>query len=405
MNDSAAAPSTPARPPRFVSRVGFGALLSLTMGIGPYVLYVLSTLAPAITRDLGLTRTQLGSLVTVSFGVATLFSVLSGGMSDRLGSRRLLFLLYGCTGVALAGIALGPTFGWLVAATALAGFSQSSSNPVTNRLVAKRVPAGHRGLLLGVKQSGVQMSQFFAGAVLPSAALVMGWRGAAGASVAFVVVGLVATWLLVPAEPPQPTPVVRGSSGRSRDPMIPWLAGYGLLIGIIVQGTNVYLPLYSFEELGFNQQLAGATAGVVGAMGIVARILWGRGAERLRTAVSPLLILAALSVAATSLLWGAASLGPVALWTGAALFAVSALASTVVLMLAVVRGVSAERTGRASGQVMLGLYAGFMIGPVLFGSIVDATDGYGAAWGLLTGCAATATVLCTTWWYRTQGES
>ena len=378
-------------------RLSFGGLLCLTMGVGPFVLYTLSVLAPLITRDLGLSRTELGGLVTISFAIATLTSVSSGGMTDRLGNRRALVVLHGLTAVSLIGLALGPTYWWLAAATALAGFSQSPSNPVTNRLIGQQVPAGRRGTLLGVKQSGVQMSQFFAGAALPSMALLLGWRGAAAASIAFVVLALVLTYKLVPAEVALPR---TGAGSHARPPLpavVPWLAVYGFLTGIVIQGGNVYLPLFSFEALGFGPQLAGATAGVVGGIGILGRILWGRRAERAATAVGPMLAIAVLSiVAVTSFLLSIVVGGPL-LWFGATLFALSALSSTVVLMMTVVRSIPSASTGRASGQVMLGVYSGFMTGPVVFGAVVDATDSYEAGWLLLLACSVAATVLCLVW--------
>ncbi|MFC7511967.1 hypothetical protein ACFQV4_23155 [Streptomyces thermocarboxydus] len=101
---------------------------------------------------------------------------------------------------------------------------------------------------MGVKQSGVQMSQFGAGLLLPSVALWWGWRGAALAAAVVAVAGLVMVRGAVPAVPPSPS---RGTGHRlaALPAGVWWLTGYALASGAAIQATNVYLPLYAFERL------------------------------------------------------------------------------------------------------------------------------------------------------------
>lgn len=379
-------------------RVAFGGLLAMSMGIGPLVPYILSALAPSIIQDLGLTRTELGTLATIAFAVATLGSSASGGLTDRLGTRRWLFILHGVAGLSLIGVAIAPGFAWLTVAMVLAGVPLAASNPVTNRLLGQQVPVGQRGLLLGIKQSGVQMSQAFAGALLPTVAVYVGWRAASLTGLVFVALALALSWVmsddrgerLPRSERPRGIP----------HPMVGWLAVFGLLVGMVIQGVNVYLPLYSFEVLGFSETQAGAVAGVIGGVGIPARIVWGRFAEHFRTAVVPMLVVASVSAVAVVLIWVSGVAGPVWLWAGVLLFSGATLPSTVVMMMAIVRGVDASRTGKASGQVMLGVYGGFMAGPVAFGAVVDLTDDYAVGFTALLACALGAVGVCAAWWRR-----
>lgn len=258
--------------------------------------------------------------------------------------------------------------------------------------------AGRRGILLGIKQSGVQASQFFAGAALPSIALVLGWRGATAASVILVLVGLLGTaWLVPQPKPGRVRPAVGAGGSYRSTPALIWLAGYGFLVGVVIQGTNVYLPLYSYEALDFSPRAAGFTAGITGIVGVFGRILWGRAAELFRTTRVPLLLLAIAATVAVALLAAAPLLGPLALWFGVVIFAISALASTVVLMVAVLRTVPSEAIGSASGRVMVGLYAGFTVGPITFGTLVDRSSTYLASWSLLIGCSLLTVILAAAW--------
>ena len=57
-------------------------------------------------------------------------------------------------------------------------------NKVTNKLITEQVPLGQQSAVMGVKQSGVQLAVFLAGATMPSAAASFGWRWAVAAAAA-----------------------------------------------------------------------------------------------------------------------------------------------------------------------------------------------------------------------------
>ena len=59
---------------------------------------------------------------------------------------------------------------------AVVGIGQTLANPATNKMIAHEVPPGRRGLITGIKQSGVQAGAFVAGVAFPAAAVAVGWR-------------------------------------------------------------------------------------------------------------------------------------------------------------------------------------------------------------------------------------
>jgi len=61
----------------------------------------------------------------------------------------------------------------------MTGPSHALSNPFTNRLIMDRLSAERRPEWVGLKQSGVQLSQAVAGLTFPVLAFHAGWQGIA----------------------------------------------------------------------------------------------------------------------------------------------------------------------------------------------------------------------------------
>ena len=162
---------------------------------------------------------------------------------------------------------------------ALAGaFSQASANPATNKLIAEDLPEGERGVITGIRQSGVQFGIFLGGVSVPSLAVALGWRGAYLVVAAIpLVFALVAIWA-IPSGPASERSHRERNRGRLPT-AIWWLAGYGFLSGF--SGAVVYfVPLYAEETLGWSVFVGGIAAAVVAFVAVPGRILWSRHAEQ-----------------------------------------------------------------------------------------------------------------------------
>jgi MFS family permease len=175
------------------------------------------------------------------------------------------------------------------------------------------------------------------------------------------------------------------------------LAVYALLMGFGVGAVSAYLPLYAVEELGFARGTAGLTAALMGFVGILARVGWGRRQDRTtKPVLRSLGTLAVGSVIATLAMATAATRASGLLWVGAALFGATAVAWNSLGMLSIVRDVEVSVAGRASGRVLLGFYVGFLVGPVSFGWAVD-HHGYAAGWAAVTAGFGLASALTLAW--------
>jgi predicted MFS family arabinose efflux permease len=383
-------------------RLSFAVTLLLAMGAGTFMQFSVGVLAPFLTDDLALSRTQLGSLLTVFFAVGATGSLFAGKLVDRFGGRAMVVAIFALSGVSVAGAGFAIDYPTLILAIAVAGMATALINPGTNQLIAVHLPRGEQGVLLGIKQSGVQVAATVCGALLPVAAETFGWRGAMMFSGAVLLLGVGATLLVVPA-PRGSSGVQRPSSEAPAGGFVAWMAAYGFIMGVGTAAVLSFVVLYAVEILEFSRTRAGLVTALIGAVSVVARVWWGLAAERMRTSTAPLLVVAALSVVGQVMIWGAQSMGEWVLWTGAIVFGATAASWNAVGMLAIVRELDPGVTGHATGIVQSAFYAGLLVCPIVFGWSVDVTGAYDAGWAGVTVAFIAATALVAAW-HATHGR-
>jgi len=359
--------------------------------------FAFGSLGPFLVDDFELSRSRLGLLTTLFFAVGGILSLVAGPMVDRFGGRTVMLGSFGIIGLALLAMAGAPSYSLLLVCAAFGGGSIAAANPTTNKLVAVHVPPGQRGVIMGVKQSGVQIGAFAAGAILAPLAVWLGWRVALLLTATVPLLGALGTVLVVPSDPKETTS--SESTNERRAPMnsaVWWLTAYAFLMGSGVSAVTAYLPLYAVERLDFSVQTAGAVAAAIGLVGIVGRIAWGFVSERRSGFVMPLLVMAVGAVASVLLLM-AAEESSAFVWLGALLLGATAVTWNSVGMLAVIATTGPAAAGRASGYVLFGFYGGFVASPLLFGTLVDRTDRYGIAWSIVAGIFVLAAAVIGAW--------
>jgi MFS family permease len=376
-------------------RFAFSSLLFLAMGAATFTASSLGILATFIIDDLSISRTELGAVLAVVNIAAALLSPIAGRATDRVGGKAAIVALFMIAGATF--LLLGTAVGYVMLLVgALAGaFSQASANPATNKLIAEDVPAGKRGLITGVKQSGVQFGIFVGGVTVPSVALAIGWRGAYIVVATIpLVLALIALWV-VPSRPHDVA--VHRSDHRTRLPAaIWWLAGYGFLSGF--SGAVTYLvPLFTEETLDLGPVAGGVAAAVIALVAVVGRILWSRYAEQSGSYRGPLLTMAGLSVVAAGLFLASSQVAAAFVWPAAIVIGLGSSSWNSVGMLAVMIEAGVAATGRASGIVLFGFLTGLGLGPPLFGRIVDVTGSYDVMWMLSAIAALAAGAVVITW--------
>lgn len=383
------------------SRLAFALTLALMMGTGTYAGYAFGVLGPDLVHEFGLSRFELGLVTTAFYLVGGPLSLAAGRATDRFGARRVMLVAFAFSAAAIAGMAIAPAYLLLLGAAGLAGVALAAGNPVTNKLVAIHLAPGGRGLIMGGKQSGVQVGAFLTGALLAPLAVALGWRYALGWSALIPLGGILLALAVVPPD----TRAAPGTAPERSGPLqrgVYWLAAYAFLMGSGVATINAYLPLYLVERADASQELAGAVVATIGLVGIFSRIAWGWASERMHGYSLPLLLLGAGAVVAVLMVLAVESVGLWLAWPAAALFGASAVTWNSVGMLAVITTAGVAMAGHASGVVTSGFYIGFVASPMLFGWLVDSIGGYSPAW-LLVAVTFAATSLVIGAWRRSDG--
>lgn len=372
-------------------RLGFSAVLVIAMAGSTFALAIISVLAADLIREFGISREQLGIFVTGSALTGALLAPVLGPWADHIGARTATMFTLIVSAVSLTVIGLAPTYAFLLVGALLTGVTQGISNPATNKLISVYVDRGRRGIMMGVKQSGVQFGNAIGGFALPPIALAAGWRFGVTAAAAIPIVGVMLALWAIPASSAEPS---RGGARRWGAPAAVWrLAAYGLLLGLGGGAVFTYLPLFAQESLGMDPVVAGSTVAVVGVVGVIARIGWGRVAEQAIGSDRSLLIIAVLSVLLGVSLTVAQNVGAWVLWPIAVLAGLSAAAWNPVAMLAVIDRVPFEQAGSASGVVMFGFLGGLGLGAPAFGRSVDVLGDYRPGWITVTVAFSLASLL------------
>src|SRR5699024_6210990 len=116
-------------------------ILLCAMGAGPLFNYGISVSSALIIDQLGISAGQLGLIVTVVFAAAAISSMWLGNLADKISVRSQMVIIFLGTAVALVVAAFAPNYWLLLVAAVLAGPAQAISNPTTNRVIIRAVPA------------------------------------------------------------------------------------------------------------------------------------------------------------------------------------------------------------------------------------------------------------------------
>ena len=359
------------------SRILFASVLSSTMGAATFALTCYAVLAADLIAEFDVDRWQIGALVTAMSLGGALISPRVGSITDAMGAKRAASSTILLGTVALVGLAVAPSYWLIVVAALVGGIAQAMANPATNKLIALHIAPGRRGVITGIKQSGVTAASALGGVLLPPVAIVAGWRWAVGLFALLATGGWVLS-LLLPPDPVQ-GPGATTAAGAPLDPYIYRVAIYGFVLGGAGTAIFTFLPLYAEESLGLGPSSAGLAVAVVGVAGVAGRILWGRFAEITFGTWRSLEYIAVIAATAAAVLVVAPN-ATWLLWVAAVLTGFSASAWNAVGMLAVIETVTPAQAGRASGVVLLGFLSGLGLGAPVFGYSIDRLGTYGPGW-------------------------
>lgn len=152
----------------------------------------ISVLAPVITRDLGLTNTQFGSIVTWFLLAYTISQGLSGRLYDRIGTRLGFVLSITVWSIAAMAHAFARGLGSLSLFRFVLGLGEAGNWPGAAKAVAEWFPARQRAFGMAIFNSGAAIGSIIAPPLIVGLQLRYGWQAT------FIITGALGfVWLLL----------------------------------------------------------------------------------------------------------------------------------------------------------------------------------------------------------------
>jgi len=321
---------------------------------------------------------ELGLALTVGSIVSVATQLPMGYLADRFGPRRLLITALCLGGLAIASIGIADSYAWLLVATGLLGIATAIYHPADYAILSARIAPSHIGRAFSVHTFAGMLGS----AIAPAAMLVL--ATIAGTRSALVVAGLVGPLVALPiawartleAEPARSRagePHALAENGQRRTvftPAILALTVFFILLSLSSSGitnfsvvalTSAYGLPFAAANLALSAYLTASAFGVLGGGFVADRTRSHAQVAAAGFAVNAVIIL----------LIGTIGFGPLAL---VAAMGTAGFLSGMIMPsrdMLVRAAAPAGAIGRAFGIVSIGLSTGGMIGPMLFGWIMD----------------------------------
>jgi MFS family permease len=169
----------------------------------------------------------------------------------------------------------------------------------------------------------------------------------------------------------------------------------GFVLGVVQAAVLSYLPLFTIQALGFDKIGAGLLVAASQAGGAVSRLALGAASDRWLTGRRSIWITGTGAV-------GAAIFGVYAVWPATAPITAGLLAFATGIgaygWVGIFFVISAEaggprEAGLLSGVAFAAIVLGLLVGPPVFGLLLEAANSYTAAWAVFAALSALVAVV------------
>jgi predicted MFS family arabinose efflux permease len=238
-----------------IATAGFCAFLNL---------YSPQALLPALAREFGAGAAEISTIMTASALAIALTAPFTGALADVLGRKRVITAAMLAVVVPMAGAALAPDVGALIAWRFVQGLLLPPIFAVTVAYIGDEWPPAEVAGVTGVYIAGSSLGGF-CGRFLPGLlGDLIGWRGAFLALAALSLLGAITLALLLPREKGFVRSEGLAASGRQmlqhlRNPQLvaTYAIGFGVLFNFIAVFTYVSFHLAA-PPYDFSSTLLGA---------------------------------------------------------------------------------------------------------------------------------------------------
>lgn len=350
----------------------------------------MAPLAPFLVEALRLSRVEAGFFLPAAYLGGVLMSLPAGWLTDRLGVRLTLSAGLGVIAVMIALAGFAPRLDAFLVCLVLAGFGFSVLNPATGRAIIEWFPPRRRGAAMGIKQTGLTLGGVAAALVLPAVAHAAGLRraflvAAATSLLSALLVGFAyrdpatAAVAVVPAASP---PRLRDAGAFLRRPGLLVVFGSGLALSMAQSSLLGYLALYAKETFSVSAVAAAHLLAFAQLGGTASRLAGGVVSDRYFAGRRrPGVVLTTVLGAACYVVFAFGDALPFAFVRALAFVAGVGAFGWVGLYFALVAEVGGARyAGVLTGVATMFAWSGVLVGPPLFGVLLELTQSYRAPW-------------------------
>ena len=338
------------------TRIG---ILTLAHVFGTVPIVSVMAMAPVIQRDLALSVTQVGLLVSGYYMAQTVGAVPAGGLVDRVGVGKALLVSHGLLIGGVLIISQADAFAGAVAATVVMGFGYSIVNPATATGILTWFSASRRATAMGFKQTGVPIGGVLAAG---NGALVtlLDWQSIFVAIACFTFLNAVLCVLLI-----EPRQTAAKSSIAAT------------LRRMVQVGRNANVRLLFLANIPWNMLGIAQAASALGRIGwgVVSDTLFGGARKWVTVGLCGAASILMLAMALVTPGWG--------LWLGTVLafgLGITIASYPTLAQTLAVESVGPSESGAAIGYSLVGTSIGGVVGPPIFGAIVDYTGDLADGW-------------------------
>ncbi|GGS85621.1 MFS transporter [Planobispora rosea] len=404
---------------------------TFTQAASGFFVQGIGAMSAHLQRDLDLSTTQLGLLLSAAQLVPLVGLLVAGELLDRYNERWVVGLGACVVAAGLGAGSLAPGYASLLLVLLIVGAGYSTVQPGGSKSVASWFDASQRGLAMGIRQAGLPLGGVLAAAVLPFLAAALGWRATlvAGGLVALLgAVVFMCFYRRPPAQgPPRDGPqdslqtralqggAPRDSASRDVEPGASRAARFAArlrmlreppMVKIVLSGTclvsvhsgiGVLTVLYLHETASMGAGPAALVFVASQAAGVVGRIClaaWSdRSASGRYTSVLTCMVAVTAGMVALTTPVGRSPAAACLLFVWLGFFGIGWYGPWVAHL---AESAPPGRTGFALGLAMSVNQIAVILAPPVLGLLKDLTGSFAPAWGLLAAMTAAAVTVTVT---------
>lgn len=313
-----------------------------------FVTFGLPAIGPQLRHAYGLSLPELGAVLTASLLGAGLALIVAGIAVDRYGSRAAMLAGTSLATAGLVAAASADSKVALFAALLVSGLGTAVVPVAGARALFRAYPAARRGWALGVRQMAVPLGGTVAAAVLPGLEALGGVRLALLVGAGAVGATGTAFALVSGAEPRPRARTTRAFRSILRAPGMQRLLLVACFYIVVLQALLSY-TVPAVRAAGLSTFAASAAYLAVNVTAMVARVVWGRAADRAggTRRVRTLVDVGAVAAVGALLFAFALHVGPAAVVLAAIVFGFGALGWNAIVYVSAGERATPELAGRS----------------------------------------------------------